>query len=198
MTANYKDFIATYTNVYPEGYCEHLISEFECLTENGAGYNRQKSEGSFKHHKNDLALMLNVSSSGMEKFKGLNIIDTFFEGLQNCYDDYLKEFSILNENKINATCMKMQRTNPGGGYHTWHFEQNSGPQTDRVLVYSLYLNTLPVESAGETEFLYQQLRIPPVKNTMIIWPAAFTHTHRGNTVFGNASKYIVTGWFIYE
>jgi hypothetical protein len=62
----------------------------------------------------------------------------------------------------------------------------------------LYLNTLPVESAGETEFLYQKLRIPPQENTMILWPAAYTHAHRGNTVFGVESKYIVTGWFYFE
>jgi hypothetical protein len=62
----------------------------------------------------------------------------------------------------------------------------------------LYLNTLEPESAGETEFLYQQTRIQPVENTMILWPAAYTHAHRGNTVFGNTSKYIVTGWFYYD
>ena len=62
----------------------------------------------------------------------------------------------------------------------------------------LYLNTLPEESNGETEFLYQQRRINPVENTMVLWPAAFTHSHRGNPVYGNAAKYIVTGWFYYE
>jgi len=62
----------------------------------------------------------------------------------------------------------------------------------------LYLNTLEPEQAGETEFLYQQERYRPVENTMILWPAAYTHAHRGNTVFGNSSKYIVTGWFYYD
>jgi len=198
MNSNYKDFIATYTGVFPTGYCQHLINEFERLTKNGAGYNRQKSEGAPKHSKNDLALTLNVPAHIMDGFEGLNVTDVFFNGLQKCYDDYTETFSILKNAKINATCIKMQRTDPGGGYHVWHAEQNNGPQTDRVLVYSLYLNTLPAESAGETEFLYQQLRVPPLENTTILWPAAFTHTHRGNTVFGNISKYIITGWFYYE
>jgi hypothetical protein len=64
------------------------------------------------------------------------------------------------------------------------------------LVYIAYLNT--IKDAGETEFLYQKIRIPPEENTMIIWPAAFTHTHRGNVVHGEKSKYIVTGWFYIE
>ena len=67
---------------------------------------------------------------------------------------------------------------------------------NRALVYSAYLNT--IEEAGETEFLYQRTRIPPKENTMIIWPAGFTHTHRGNVVYGNKSKYIITGWFYLE
>jgi hypothetical protein len=62
----------------------------------------------------------------------------------------------------------------------------------------LYLNSLTLDEAGETEFLYQQLRLQPQENTMILWPASYTHAHRGNTVFGNNSKYIVTGWFYYE
>lgn len=94
--------------------------------------------------------------------------------------------------------MKMQKTTSGGGYHIWHAEQGDGPHANRGLVYSLYLNTLPEGANGETEFLYQQKRIPPKENTMIIWPAGFTHAHRGNPVYGDAAKYIVTGWFYYE
>jgi hypothetical protein len=62
----------------------------------------------------------------------------------------------------------------------------------------LYLNTLRPESAGETEFLYQQKRYNPIENRLIVWPAAYTHAHRGNAVFGEQSKYIVTGWFYYD
>jgi hypothetical protein len=122
----------------------------------------------------------------------------FFQGLQQCYDAYIEQFSLLKDDKITGTAMKMQRTDPGGGYHVWHGEQGNGDNAERVLVYMLYLNTLTSEEAGETEFLYQQRRLQPTENTMVIWPATFTHAHRGNTVFGERSKYIVTGWFYYE
>jgi hypothetical protein len=198
MNAEYKDFIAIYRDVYPEGYCQHLIKEFDRLVESGAGSNRQQSEGAAKHRKNDTQLGLNFNVHTVEGFNGTPATRIFFDGLQRCYDAYTEQFSVLREGKILGTEMKMQRTSPGGGYHIWHSEQGNGEHADRVLVYMLYLNTLNQEAAGETEFLYQQRRLQPVENTMVLWPATFTHAHRGNTVFGERSKYIVTGWFYYE
>ena len=55
-----------------------------------------------------------------------------------------------------------------------------------------YLNT--VEEGGETEFLYQQVKFKPTRNTALLWPGSWTHQHRGNPpVSGN--KYILTGWY---
>jgi len=63
--------------------------------------------------------------------------------------------------------------------------------SNRLLTRMVYLND--VEEGGETEFLYQSMRVKPKQGTLVIWPAAFTHTHRGNPPLSN-SKYIVTGW----
>jgi hypothetical protein len=62
----------------------------------------------------------------------------------------------------------------------------------------LYLNTIGPEDGAETEFLYQKKRFNPVENAMVLWPAAYTHAHRGNPVLGTQAKYIVTGWFYYD
>jgi len=198
MNSNFKDFIAVYSDVYPEGYCSNLIQNFERLKSEGAGADRKKSENADAHVKKDYQINLNIGVHHALPFEDKDPVKLFFEGLQGCYEHYTDTFSILKGSKILATTMKMQRTDPGGGYHVWHAEQNNGNQSLRVLVYMLYLNTLECEAAGETEFLYQQTRIKPVENTMVMWPGAFTHTHRGNTVFGNTSKYIVTGWFYYD
>jgi hypothetical protein len=198
MKVEHKNFIARYTDVYPDGYCQHLINEFNRLAKSGAGSNRKVSENASAHVKNDYQISLNIGVHYAEPFKEKDTVNMFFDGLQECYEDYTNLFSVLKTEKIRGTVMKMQRTDSGGGYHVWHGEQGSGKHSERVLVYMLYLNTLEPESAGETEFLYQQTRIQPVENTMILWPAAYTHAHRGNTVFGNTSKYIVTGWFYYD
>ena len=46
---------------------------------------------------------------------------------------------------------------------------------------------------GETEFLYQQRREQAITGDLLIFPAAFTHTHRGNPPLGGV-KYIATTW----
>jgi hypothetical protein len=198
MNANYKDFIATYTDVFPDGYCKHLIDEFERLVDGGAGITRQRGERASRHQKDDMQLFLNIKVHEAIQFQDKPVVDIFFNGLQQCYESYTDNFSVLKEANIRASVMKMQRTSPGGGYHLWHNEQSSGRNAERVVVYMLYLNSLTLEEAGETEFLYQQTRLQPQENTMVLWPAAYTHTHRGNTVFGSNCKYIVTGWFYYD
>jgi hypothetical protein len=198
MKTEYKEFIGIYNDVYPEGYCEHLIAEFDRLEATGAGANRIKSENAKRHIKNDYQIGMSLKGHDAMPFDGRNVVDVFFDGLQKCYDEYTSVFSALQDVKIRATVMKMQRTGPGGGYHVWHCEQGNQEHASRVLVYMLYLNTLEPNEAGETEFLYQKERLNPTKNQMILWPAAFTHLHRGNAVFGDQSKYIVTGWFYYD
>tara|TARA_B110000977_G_C10900447_1_gene425065 strand:- start:544 stop:753 length:210 start_codon:yes stop_codon:yes gene_type:complete len=47
---------------------------------------------------------------------------------------------------------------------------------------------------GETEFLYQSMRVEPKVGQLTIWPAAFTHKHRGNPPLEGRKTYI-TGWF---
>ena len=46
---------------------------------------------------------------------------------------------------------------------------------------------------GETEFLYQGIRVKPEKGKTVIFPASYTHMHRGNPPIGG-TKYIATTW----
>lgn len=199
MSTEYFEHIALFKDVYPEGYCQHLISEFERLESGGAGSNRQDGEGVLRHKKDDYQIFANLRNHDLLKFNNQDSCDLFFDGLQKCYDEYTARYSVLKESgNIRATSMKMQRTGPGGGYHLWHAEQNGGQTSNRVVVYMLYLNSLNTEDGAETEFLYQKKRFNPTENTMVIWPAAYTHAHRGNPVLGSTHKYIVTGWFYYD
>jgi hypothetical protein len=86
-----------------------------------------------------------------------------------------------------------------GGYPYWHCEQypklDQGEALHRALLWSIYLND--DFRQGETEFYYQQKKITPVTGRLLIAPAAFTHTHRGNRPAGG-NKYIVTSWILYQ
>ena len=52
------------------------------------------------------------------------------------------------------------------------------------------------ESGGETEFLHQALRIEPKAGTTLLWPAGYTHRHRGNPPL-KGEKIYITGWFMF-
>ena len=198
MNIKYQDFIGVFSGVYQEGFCKHLIDEFNRNQSLGAGSNRQDSEGALKHIKNDYQIFSNGKNINFDLFEDNKTIDIFFEGLQTCFNEYANEYSVLKNVKTHCNNMKMQKTVSGNGYHVWHCEQGNEQDANRSLVYMLYLNTLPAECNGETEFLYQQRRINPIENTMVLWPAGFTHPHRGNPVYGETPKYIVTGWFFNE
>ena len=110
----------------------------------------------------------------------------------HCYKEYADQFDILKtfaEHK--SYTMKIQKTQPGQGYHIWHAEATNKESSHRLLTWTVYLND--EFEAGETEFLYQHYRYKPQKGDCIIFPAAYTHTHRGNPPIGG-DKYIITGW----
>lgn len=195
LTERYIDFIGFYENVFPQGFCQHVINQFDNIFEKGLCGTRKEVENAKKYKKSDsfYFLSLNDHDDVFNKFHEHGIRRVLQSGLQRCFDAYANKYDILQDMILHSTHLKIQKTSPGEGYHIWHCEQNNHGQANRCLVWAIYLND--IEEAGETEFLYQQLRIPPKENTCVIWPAAYTHTHRGNVVHGEKSKYIVTGWF---
>lgn len=86
-----------------------------------------------------------------------------------------------------------------GGYPHWHSEiypRDAAAETlHRILLWTVYLNDFP--AGGETEFFYQERKVKPEAGTLIIAPAGFTHTHRGNMPQGG-DKYIATSWFLFQ
>ena len=96
--------------------------------------------------------------------------------------------------------INLQRYTGGqGGYPYWHCElypkDASAETLHRHVLWTIYLND--GFAAGETEFLYQQRRIVPKTGSLLIAPAAFTHTHRGNRPVGG-DKYIATSWILFQ
>lgn len=88
-----------------------------------------------------------------------------------------------------------------GGYPYWHCElypKTADPQSEtlhRTLLWTIYLNDGFTE--GETEFLHQRRKITPQTGALLIAPAAFTHTHRGNMP-KSGNKYIATSWILFQ
>jgi len=99
---------------------------------------------------------------------------------------------------LSSWTYKVQRTSPGGGYHVWHCENGSFLYRDRVCTWMIYLNDIPYENGGATDFLHQKTSFQPTKGTIVFWPACYTHMHRGAFLTGDIDKYIATGWFCRE
>ncbi|WP_224364981.1 2OG-Fe(II) oxygenase [Hyalangium versicolor] len=85
------------------------------------------------------------------------------------------------------------------GYPHWHSEiypkDANCEQLHRVLAFQFYLND--VTEGGETEFYYQQRKVESKQGRMLIFPAGFTHTHRGNQPV-SGDKYIITSWVLFH
>jgi hypothetical protein len=185
-------FIGVYENAFSKEYCESVIKYFDNMQNNGFTQNRKIAEGAQKLSKDDESYFghneegVNLQMSG-KLHKEFN--DNFWKTYN---EQYVSNFGVLNDSgKHNNFAFKVQKTRIGGGYHVWHYESMNRENCHRLLTWMLYLND--VEEGGETEFLYQHLRLKPKQGTLVIWPAAFTHTHRGNPPLSN-EKYIVTGW----
>ena len=198
MEKSIEEFVGIYKNAFSKQYCEDVINQFNSLQEQGFTKTRQELGDMEKHHKDDTALWSGnfyndeTSIIALQTQIGNKFTEVFW---RDCYTHYAESFSALNELDKHAIWgNKVQRTNVGQGYHIWHCEQSSRDTANRLLFYIVYLND--VEEGGETEFLYQKKRYKPEQGTVIIAPAGFTHTHRGNPPYSN-DKYIITGWVEY-
>jgi hypothetical protein len=179
-----KDFIGVYPNAMSDELCDELIKSYQYMERFGHVTNRQKHTGASKMIKDTEFAFLNNYNEPVMGFT-----NAFWE----CYRDYASEYGILDDLKSHQFYddIKIQKSQPTTGYHAWHCETAGRQSGSRLLLAIGYLND--VEEGGETEFLYQAKRIPARKGTIMICPAAFTHTHRGNPPL-SGDKYIINGW----
>ena len=185
-------FISSYENLAPDDYCDKMIEAWEKIYLNSSLRDEFGSDGAIVHgsvaHRKDFALMFDEERNGVQDLQRQTnkILD---EGLKK----YGAEYPSLEMKQYYSTRIKVQRTPPKGGFHTWHSEHATGEESTRLLTWTIYLNDVP-EGEGETEFLEYGIKVQPKKGTVCYFPAAFTHTHRGNPVYTH-NKYIATGWY---
>jgi hypothetical protein len=188
---NFKDFIGIYENAFTEKECEDTIKLFENYHKVGYTYSRLGESNSILNFKDDSSVNI-LPSIELDWDPGFisSFHSRFYDFIYPLYNIQYPVLQSLKKHK--SKYIKIQKTCPTQGYHIWHCEHNGAEyENDRVLSWILYLND--VEEGGETEFLYQSLRFKPKTGTFILFPAHFTHTHRGNPPLSGV-KYIATGW----
>jgi len=191
-TISYDKFIGVYTDFFSEKFCDELIAHYEWCRLNNKTYVRGDSEIYKKDEAHNLN-PLNFDEIAFTYDNASGYIAEFNNIFWNvCYKDYRKQYSVMDTYRAHTIyTYKVQKTEPAGGYHLWHFENESPEYSRRIGVYILYLND--VEEGGETEFLYLSKRIKPKKGTLVIFPPNYPWAHRGNPPL-SGSKYIMTGW----
>lgn len=171
--------------------CHVLIQHYEALSSMNLSFSRQQLKDAIFHKKADNAIFM-FDPECLTLTPDQSLITDFLQKFWHCYEEYIEKYSGLKEiGKHGIRSIKLQKTLPSEGYHIWHYESDTADRALRFCAWSVFLNT--VESGGETEFLYQQLRIPATQGTLAIWPAGFTHIHRGNPPLAG-EKYLLTGW----
>lgn len=120
------------------------------------------------------------------------IFNKYLNELHKCFLDYKSQWPFLEETlkSVDIPSFNVQKYNPGDHFSHIHCERNSR-QMHRVFAWMTYLND--VEDGGETYFEHYNLRVKPSTGKTLIWPAEWTHAHRGE-ILNKGKKYIVTGW----
>ena len=179
-----KDFIEIYKKYAPDEYCNKVIDLFERTIKGKDDESLYLCNNQFRK---DYQIALDKIEHDLILTKETNsILDRASMEYRNKYITSLGDFTYTSWR------IKLQKTPIGGGYHIWHSE-SAGKDYNRILVWTIFLNDMP-EGEGETEFINYPKKIRPSKGDVLVFPAYFTHTHRGNPPL-TTEKYIATGWW---
>ena len=124
------------------------------------------------------------------------VLIDYCKELQTVLVDYMEKYPFCNSYGAFTIKepVKIQFYKPNQSYSTYHTERGSCffPNNNRHLVFMTFLNT--VTDGGGTEFFHQNLVTEATQGKTLIWPADWTHTHRG-VMSPTQEKYIITGWY---
>jgi hypothetical protein len=188
-----ENFIGIYDNILTTAECQEMIRYYDEMDALDLVIDHKKygDTGKLSHKRKDATVFMfeeDVFYLNRTHHTLINFLPKFWPA----YEDYILEYSILKgAAKHGIRSIRAQKTPVGGGFHEWHFETDTHEVSSRIITWMIFLND--VEEGGETEFLYYPKRVKPKAGRLVIWPAGFTHAHRGNPPISN-TKYILTGW----
>tara|TARA_B100000579_G_scaffold402271_1_gene385392 strand:- start:193 stop:804 length:612 start_codon:yes stop_codon:yes gene_type:complete len=174
--------------IEPNSICEKIIDYFEF-------HSIQQEEGSTAAGiDTNIKDSIDISIKPKDIIKpGNEVFKEYFDRLYECQADYFEQWPFLKDfiKKTEIGKFNLQRYKPGQHFKHLHSERCSLPTLHRIFAFMTYLND--VNEGGSTYFSHYDLEIKPEKGLTLIWPAEWTHAHRGN-VLTSGKKYIITGW----
>ena len=183
-----SDFIIRYRGAFSKEQCEEILHNIEYFENNKLLFHDKS-----KLHREDHKSICLDNSFDVDLIATHKVSQLILPNYKPCIEEYINRFSLLSTNKFLVYSVKLKKIEAGAGFHAWHYENGSILNSTRAFVIQAYLND--DFDGGETEFLYQNRREEAVAGDVIIFPAAYTHVHRGNPPIGG-TKYIATSWAV--
>ena len=187
---NYSDdFIEVYDYKFG-GDCEDAIRYFESVYDESSS----KSGGLSYFNRNRQKI---CASKTFDFGQDLEVNPYIYKYVQPSIKSYTEKYDYLSKiDKVSQWRLcpnyNVQRYDgPEEGFFSLHNE-HTGMYPYRMLAWMIYLN----DAMSGTEFPYQELTVAPKAGRTVIWPAGWTHPHKGVTP-NQGIKYIATGWFYF-
>lgn len=180
-------FIFEKHNTLADDLCNEMIQRFEKQTEE----QYQGRIGQIVTKDNSIKKTTDLVVSGKDHWKDID--QALFRSMAEAIKEFRETFPYF-KGPFKDMGYGIQRYNPGEFYH-WHIDGGSHDFSQRQLVALWYLNDVP-GPGGETEFLFQDVKIKPEKGKLLLFPPFWTHEHRAVTL-NTGVKYIATTWIVF-
>ena len=180
-------FIFEQKNALPAALCDDMIRRFEEHTDDQ--YQGRIGQGAAQD--SNVKKTTDLVVSDKEHWKDVD--NNLFRSMGIAIKEFREAYPYF-KGPFKDMGYGIQRYNPGEYYH-WHIDGGSHDFSQRQLVALWYLNDVP-GPGGETEFLFQNVKIKPEKGKLILFPPFWTHEHRAVTL-NEGVKYIATTWIVF-
>ena len=170
-----SNFIYTENNFFSEKECKNVINKFDNNLEECAGHTGYVYKDLF-----------------FDNFiLDLEFLKSFNSKLVNSLNKYKKLYPEINNTASSwgLSDLRFKKFNKGKSFSNFHSEHNIS-YPNRILGIQLYLSN---HNCG-TEFYRDNLVIMSEVGKLAIFPAYFTHTHKGQVCPDNNERFIITGY----
>lgn len=162
--------------------CGNVLKEFFSCSQNHIKINTQRKTSTELYGK------FSERNTNVLIGKSINVVYSSVKKALNTYIDLHPELNDLSNSWSIDNQFNFQFYYPGEGFNQWHTENI--PDRKRILVWSIYFNTL---EDGGTEFsCFKHIEKAEV-GKILIFPADWTFTHRSQ-ITTSGFKFIATGW----
>lgn len=182
-----NSFVFERLRALPSSFCQEVLQRFEANPQ----YHYAGRIGQLQTEDPVVKKTTDLVVSNKSDWKDID--EMFFHSLSMAMREFRETFPYF-QGPFKDMGYQVQRYVPGEYYH-WHVDGGSHEFSQRQLVALWYLNDVP-GPGGETEFLYQGIRIRPEEGKLVLFPPFWTHEHRAVRL-ERGVKYIATTWIVF-